>query len=324
MIATDLSTWRVAPTLHWIEAWATWLKLDETKHGGGTLADKSVAAYVQSALHFERSRAGLDVHELLSEAHVRAYFAGLEASKTPPKTFNHRLTTVRKIVKWALQTGVIDSDPTRRIERSQEIRLPRRARTSDEIAAIDTAAIIGSHLRRRTEQAGWLGERDFIIWMLFKNTTLRIDMIARLDIDDAMLTDEPVLRVIGKGNVHARLPINDELRHALDYWLSVRPKRGTALICEITGQRITTGQIRRRLQAIGAAAGIKIRPHDMRHTRIHMLMQYLLKNGVPFEAALSIVQTLAMHRDPRSTWAYLRASYDELVQVNNLAGVPAH
>jgi site-specific recombinase XerC len=304
--------WRVAPSLHWLEAWATWLTLDETKQGGGTLAGKSVAAYTQSALHFMRSGPELSIEQLLAEPHVHSYFASLEASKVPPKTFNHRLTTVRKLVKWARLNGLISDDPTRRIERAQEIRLPRRARTSDEIAALDSAAVLGSD--------SWLGERDYIIWMLFKNTTLRIDMIAKLDLDDVLLVDEPELRVVGKGNVHARLPINDELRHALDHWMSIRPRRGSALICERSGERITAGQIRRRLQAIGAAAGIKIRPHDMRHTRIHAIVQTAVNGGMGYEAALSIAQTLAMHRDPRSTLGYLRASREELVAVNNSAG----
>lgn len=309
--------WRIAPSLHWLEAWSTWLRLDHTKKGGGVLAEKSMASYLISARHFCRAGTG-DLAELLTEQHVTTYFAEQLRSKVPPKSYNHRLTTVRKIVAWALQDGLINVDPTRRIERARQMRLPRRARDDGELAALETAAIVGSHLRRHTQAWSFLGERDYIIWMLFKHTGMRIDMVRRLDLDDLMLTDTPILRVLGKGGLQGEIPVNDELRVALDHWLTVRGDRGTALVCDWERARLSTSQIRRRLQAIGASAGVRIKPHDMRHTRAQNLMDFQIKNGTPVAAAIDITRTLLLHQSISTTLGYLRASQTDLVRVNNL------
>lgn len=115
-------------------------------------------------------------------------------------------------------------------------------------------------------------------------------------------------------------PIDDELAHVLEHWSALRPQRATALVCDWNGSRLTTGQVRRRLYQMASKAGVTIRPHDMRHTRVEAIMRMALSNGMPAEKALDVTATLAGHRDRRTTIGYLRASMSELALVNNCAG----
>jgi integrase/recombinase XerC len=160
-----------------------------------------------------------------------------------------------------------------------------------------------------------LGARDKALWSLFKNTTLRVEMITSLDVRDFDFA-AGIFRVIAKGNVEQEFPINAELKEAIMEWLLVRPLGGEALITDWYGNRITTGQVRRRLDDVAAKAGVHVKPHDMRHTRIENRMRIAQQAGMPFEKALDIVQTLAGHADKRTTMGYLRATFSELAMVN--------
>ncbi len=319
----DLSTWRVAPMLHWAEAWSTWLKLDYIKRGGGELSPKSLAAYLQDARHLSRwfaAKYGQEFSpEQLTADVVRAYFEHQACRKDAVNSRNRRLASLRMMAKWAVGEGLLAADPTLRQARARQIRLPRKAKDKAEVAAVETVAITGSHLKRGTERWAFLGERDYLTWQLFKNTAMRIESVVNLDTADVDLAGR-ILRVITKGDILTELPINDELAQALERWLHVRPPHGAALVCDWVGERLTTGQVRRRLYQMAAAAGVKVRPHDMRHTRVESVMRMALSNGMPAEKALDVTMTLAGHKDRRTTLGYLRASMDELALVNNMAG----
>lgn len=319
MIA-DLSTWRVAPTLHWSEAWATWLKLDYVKRGGGELSEKSLAAYLQDARHLAKWFAAKYDREfspeLLTVENVRAYFEQQAEQKDAVNSRNRRLASLRMIVKWCIAEGRLLSDPTLRQARARLMRLPRKAKDQDEISALETVAITGSHLKRQTEHWGFLGERDYIIWAIFKNTTLRIESIVNLDAEDIFL-ETRILRVITKGDIEVEFPINDELAGAIEHWLKTRPTNAKALITDWNGRRLTTGQVRRRLYQIGEKAGMKVRPHDMRHTRGLEVYKKAIELGLSAGEALDVTATLMGHRDRRTTLGYLRASMEQLTMINN-------
>lgn len=320
----DITQAPVAPSLHWLEAYGTWLRFDYIKRGGGELCEKSMAAYLQDARHLARWFVGYTQSpfsiEQVTAAHVRAYFIWQEGHKDKVNTRNRRLANLRTMVKWGISSGALDKDPSLRQARACQQMLPRKAKNKDEIVALEAVATVGSHLKRHTAKYAVLGARDAVVWSLFKNTALRIEMICNLDLADVQL-DQGKFRVMGKGNVEQEFPINDELKASIEGWLAIRPHGGPALVTDWHGQRVTTGQVRRRLYQIGATAGVKVRPHDMRHTKVENFMRTALSSGMPVEKALSATQTLAGHADPRTTMGYLRATFDELAMVNAAAGI---
>lgn len=309
--------WRVAPTLHWTEAFATWLRLDYIKHGGGELSDGSRAALMHDLQHWSRWYAQAcgrpSSPEDLTPDIVRRYFDDQAARKVKANSRNRRLASLRTFVKWCLAQGLLSSDPTLRQQRVRQVRLPRRAKTDDEMNAVETVAVTGGHV---VGADPFLHERDFMIWMLFKNTTLRIHSIAALDLADI---DGRILRVVSKGGIEVEYPINDELAAALDHWRTVHAGRGAGLLINQAGRRLTAGQIRRRLYAMAAEAGVSMKPHDLRHTRCLAIHRTAQELGFSAGEALDVTATLMGHMDRRTTLGYLRASAEELVEVNNKA-----
>jgi len=318
-------TWRVAPTLHWMEEWGTWMRFDEYKRGGGQLSEKSLAAYLQSAKHFTRwfeqvRPAGAVLGLQFSLAHftvdvIREYFAWQQEQRVPAKSYNHHLITLRKIARWAMIKGYIQGDPTRAIEpRHERESAPRRVET-DTVIKIQAVAEAGSHLKRDTQRWTLLGARDQVIWFLF-GIGLRVSEVADADLRDLDLENH-TLRVIGKGNVEGHVKLTDELEIAIRAWLALRAglrfaAYETKLLTDWDGKSITPGQVRRRLKDMGITAGERVNPHDMRHFTIYNIITNLLAQGVPMNEALLEAQTQARHGDPRTTWSYMRPSVDQV------------
>lgn len=327
MTLTDLSLWRVAPVLNWIDAWAAWLQNDYIRCGGGELSPKSLAARRQDILHlsryFERTYGSVFTPDQLTPDVVRRYFDDQVQCKARPNTRNRRLVSLRVLVKWCISQGILTSDPTLRQVRAREMRLPRRAMDAAQIDAVERVALGGLHLKSTTEHRAYLGERDRALWCVFKLTGLRIGSIAALDVDEIDLRDAfPVLRVVEKGSIELELPISPELAAALARWLPVRRAgTGQALFTDWRGNRITTSQIRRRLQAMALQAGIRLKPHDLRHTRAEAVMKDALQKGHPFEKAIAVAAALMGHRDHRTTLGYLRPTNAEIREVNDSADV---
>lgn len=321
----DLNQIRVAPTLHWNEEWGAWMKFDAIKKGGGMLAEKSLAAYLQSAKHFvhwfEQVRpAGAVLGMRFGLEHftmqvVREYFAWQKAQRVPAKSFNHRYTTLKKIARWALLMSYIEDDPTRVVERIHRIESAPRRLGTEKVKAIDAVASTGSHLKRATEKQGLLGLRDQVIWGLF-NCGLRVSEVSAADLRDLDL-ELGELRVIGKGGTEGNVQLTGTVMEAIKTWLTVRSglrfaSASTALITNWNGLPITPCQVRRRLQAMGSTAGVKVRPHDMRHETIHQIIEKLLVQGWALHEAVKAAQTQARHGDARTTWSYLQVPAEQV------------
>jgi site-specific recombinase XerC len=243
----DITQLPVAPTLHWLEAYGAWLKFEYIKRGG-ELAGKSLDAYLQDARHlakwFEEYTQRSFALEFVTPEIVRAYFGWQESVKARPNTRNRRLANLRTMVKWGPGTGQLTAAPTLRQARARQARLPRKAKDESEINALEAVANDASHLKHHTLKYSMLGVRDQLIWSLFKNTTLRIEMIASLDVRDLDL-DNDIFRVMAKGDVEQEFPITQELKTAILNWLHVRPAGGSALLTDWHGQAVTKGQPRR-------------------------------------------------------------------------------
>lgn len=322
---TDLNTIRVAPTIHWMEEWGAWMKFDAVKKGGGMLAEKSLAAYLQSAKHFihwfEQARpAGAVLGMRFGLEHftvqvVREYFAWQKSQRVPAKSFNHRLTTLHKVARWAMQMGYIEDDPTRVVERIHKIESAPRRIGTEKVQRIEAVASAGSHLKRDTEKYGLLGLRDVVIWQLF-NCGLRVSEVAAVDLRDLDL-ELGELRVIGKGGTEGNVQLTGAAMDAIKTWLTVRSglrfaSASTALITDWNGQPITAYQVRRRLEAMGMAAGVKVRPHDMRHEAIHKMIEQFLLQGFGLHEAVRAAGDQARHGDARTTWSYLRVPAEQV------------
>lgn len=321
----DLTQVRVAPTIHWMEEWGTWLKFDAIKKGGGNLRQKSLAAYMGSTQHFIRwfetvRPAGAVLGMRFSLEHftvnvMREYFGGQLAQRVPAKSFNHRLTTLHRLARWAMTMGYITDDPTRVIERVHRIESRPRRKSNEEVQRIEAAASAGSHLKRQTERYGRLGLRDQVIWQLFR-CGLRVSEVADVHLRDIDLANHS-LRVIGKGGTEGDVTLTSDVEEAIQTWLAVRAGLRFAatepkLITNWNGQAISAHQVRVRLEEMGISANVKVTPHDMRHTSIHQIIEGLMAAGWSMNEAVVAAKDQARHGDIRTTLSYVRVPVEQV------------
>jgi site-specific recombinase XerC len=308
---------QIAPVLiTWSDAYRAWLETDHIKKGGGTLSGKAIQAYLQDLRHyaaFHLHATGADFSpELLTPASIQAYFSAQDASHVPPASRNRRLASLRIFVRWCVLVGLLDADPTVRIARVDNSKLPPRAKSADECKALSKVVKRGQQLKKKTARHQVLGLRDQVILGLFNDAGLRISSVAALDIEGLHL-GEGWISVWVKGGKIGEIVIPKRLCKLLSEWLKVRPGPASgAVITDWDGQRLSTGQIRRRLYAIGEAAGVAVQPHDLRHTYIYRLMDQALEGDRPLPAALDLVRQQACHSDSRTTMTYLRARREDL------------
>jgi site-specific recombinase XerC len=173
----------------------------------------------------------------------------------------------------------------------------------------------GSHLRCASEGHAWLGKRDSVIWLLIKDAGLRIHEAAGLDVTDLDF-DANKIHILGKGGKKAPVIVSSDFMKAIASWLDLLPaSAGLALITDWNGQRLTTGQIRRRIKMMGETASVdNLLPHDLRHNFVYSILDTMLEQGQHMPVAIDAARKQARHGDAKTTLMYLR-SRDSQIRV---------
>jgi len=299
---------RVVPTLHWQEDFGAWLHENDR-------SQNTIMAYLQDIRHFakyfEQVNGQAFTPDQFNATDVKAYFREQDDDlHVAVNSRNRRLASLRVMVEWAVQIGVLEYDPTVSIQRKAAERTPRD-RSAIEMAKLDAVARAGSHIRCAGKGHAWLAMRDLVMWELFKGTGLRIHEIASLtpehfDFDDNKLT------VIGKGNKKATINVPPALIGLLSEWIALNPRQ-SHLLCDWDGGALTTHAIRDRIRMIGEAAGIHdLKPHDLRHTYAYHLMDTAMSQGMIHEHAKDLVRKQLRHGDNKTTDLYFRVRESQI------------
>lgn len=304
----EITQLTVAPTIHWSESFAAWLHEHDRR-------PNTINAYLQDMRHFAvfflRENGEVFTPGLLNATDVKKYFAQQDADKSVAATSrNRRLASLRVLVEWAVEIGILEYDPTVCIKR-QPVELTPRDRNVDEVARLDEVVRCGSHIACAGNRHAWLALRDRVIWALFMDTGLRIHEVAKLDVDDLDF-DSGKISIIGKGAKKATICVPSGLLSMLAEWMESRPTC-TALVTDWNGERLTTGQIRRRVKMIGEAAGIHdLNPHDLRHTYAYLYADVLKRQGLPELAITDGVRKQLRHADEKTTRLYFRVRESQI------------
>lgn len=301
----DISQLVIAPTTHWAETFGAWLHDHDRR-------PNTISAYLQDLHHFGKffqlENGQAFEPGLLNATDVKKYFARQDADKSVATTSrNRRLASLRVLVEWSVEVGILEYDPTVCIKREKH-ELSPRDRTADEMNRLDAVVRDGSHLLCASEGHAWLGLRDRVIWLLMKDAGLRIHEVAGLDIDDLDF-DANKINVLGKGGKKAPVIVSTAFMETIASWLDLRPASANrALITNWHGQRISTGQIRRRVKLMGAAAEVQnLNPHDLRHNFVYSVLDSMLEKGSHMPVALDAARKQARHGDAKTTMMYLRS-----------------
>lgn len=206
-----------------------------------------------------------------------------------PSTAQARWSTARTFYRWALEEGLVTTDPFLRVKRPTGSRMARgRALAYDEARELWNAA--------RTHST--MPERDVALLEVALRCGLRRAELASLTWSQVILTaDPPHVVIIGKGNKERPVKLQPPTIAALVEWKSHLNGKGgnDDPVFDLTGSGIYKLVVRRVHNA-----GIEhTSPHDLRRTFITRA----LDANAPFER----VQEAAGHVSPATTRLYDKA-----------------
>ncbi len=235
-------------------------------------------------------------HALLGRGHGEAnatalsYRAELLAAGLAPATINRRLAALRSLVTLARTMGLVPWELAVSNVASvayRDTRGPGRDGFDALLATLDPLDAKGA--------------RDRAVLHLLFDIALRRGEVVSLDLEDVDLEAGTVL-VLGKGRREKeRLSLPDPTRAALAAWVATRGNEPGALFRNFDragkGARLTGTSLYRLVRALGLRAGVRARPHGLRHAAITSALD--LTGG-----DVRAVQRFSRHRDIRTLNRY--------------------
>jgi integrase/recombinase XerD len=227
----------------------------------------------------------------VQRAHVELYIRSLGERGLMDSSVVSMLCSVRGYFKFAHIDGLIPSDP------AVYARLPKVQRDESRTQGLDRLELI-----RFLQVAQTISVHHGALAYLLGINALRASEAAAVRIEDyaESLRGHRVLRLVGKGNKPATMPITVPVLRVLEACRGERSE-GPLVLRPLTGNPIDRRDAYRMVTKVATVAGIPrhISPHSLRHAAI----TNALDAGVPLRDA----QILARHADPRTTEHYDRA-----------------
>ncbi len=219
---------------------------------------------------------GLPVLEA-SRAHLEMYRSSMEERGLAASTMDRRLSTACGYYHFAHIDGRISSNPAQYVRRPTVRPSERRG--------LDRA-----ELSRFLFTAERLDHAHAALAVLLGLNGLRVSEACETNIEDmAFERGHRVLRIIGKGNKPALIPLVPRTARTID--LAVGERREGPILLGQAGQRLDRRTAHRWVRSIGKRAGMcLVHPHMLRAAFI----MAALDAGVP----LREVQVAARHSDP--------------------------
>lgn len=243
---------------------------------------------------------------------LRSWLAAQASAGAARTTLARRASAVKTFTAWAARRGLLDEDPSVRLQ------APRARRTLPSVLRQDQAIDAMHAASAGAEQNDPVALRDRLIVEMLYATGMRVSELCGLDVDD-IDTSRRVVRVLGKGNKQRTVPYGAPAHTALMSWLADgRPAlatstSGPALLLGTRGGRLDPRQARTVVhQTVAAVGGAPdIGPHGLRHSAA----THLLEGG----ADLRVVQELLGHSTLATTQLYTHVTVARLRAVHDQA-----
>ena len=277
----DITTLPVAPTLHWLEAFALNLRStpSQKRRQRSQLSLSAYVSDVRLVAEWFKTRYAIEfTPDQLNQVNVEEYFAAL-ANTVKPSTYNRRLASVRMLINWARSVDLLVHDPAAWVPFVDAVRKSPRDVAQDERIQLEAAAEAG--------ESTLIGLRDSLIFFLMNDAGLRINEVVTLKLSDLHL-DDGYIHVLGKGSKHREPKIGSRLVTKIRAWMDRKSDsvEGT-LITDERGFAIDRGSAWRRFVMIAEQAGVRCTPHAMRHTYVLRYMDAYMK-GDPWKMPAAI------------------------------------
>ena len=287
-------------------AWSAALRRFDASMRARGMAEKTRRAYgVDLQQRAEWAGANELDPDTIDHRTLRRFAGVLSERGNSRSTVARKLAAIRAFYRHLVERGEIEGSPADLVSSpKRDSYLPRVLR-ADEIAAI----------LESIPQSEPLEMRDRAMFELGYAAGLRSEEIVNLDETD-MDPDGEELRVTGKGGKVRVVPAGEQAWRAVERYLDrARPRLANparpdpALFLSRTGRRLSTTDVRRRLQICTrrAAAGAGVSPHTLRHS----FATHLLEGG----ADLRAIQELLGHASLSTTQTYTRIESKRLRRV---------
>ncbi len=224
----------------------------------------------------------------ISAADLRSFLADRRGDGLTNRSTARELSAIRHFLRFALgDEATLPALQSPRIPPS----LPRPVNPDDVIALADEVG--------RGAKDGWIGARDWAVLLLLYGSGLRVSEATGLT--GAVLPLGSTLRVIGKRSKTRIVPLIDQVKVAIEDYISLcphPPSREQPLFRGARGGPLSPALIRRAVQGARGTLGLSDRttPHALRHS----FATHLLAGG----ADLRSLQELLGHASLSSTQVY--------------------
>ena len=278
------------------ESWQHALRLLDSDLRRRGMAERTRRAYGIDAgqLALWCSKGGLDPADVTPRV-LRRYAQVLSERRAGPATTARKLAALRQLYRVLHEHGEVPANP------ADLVPAPKRPSKLPRVLAPAQISALLDRIPATTP----LELRDRALFELAYACGLRAEELVDLDVASISFEDEEV-RVEGKGRKTRLVPAGEEALRAVARWLERgRPALqsgdgGQALFLSKSGRRLSTSDVRRRLQTWARQAAIQggISPHALRHS----FATHLLDGG----ADLRAIQELLGHSSVSTTQIYTR------------------
>jgi site-specific recombinase XerD len=243
----------------------------------------------------------------LRPSDLRRFAARLSESGMSKTSVARKLAAVRTFYRHLIEVGEVAASPADLVASPKRDQyLPQVLKPAEVAAVLD-----GIPATRPLEL------RDRAMFELAYAAGLRAEEIVNLDVTDVD-PDAEQLRVLGKGSKTRVVPAGEPAWRAVTAYLergrpALEQDREPALFISKTGKRLSTSDVRRRLNGWVRRAAVQsgVTPHTLRHS----FATHLLEGG----ADLRAIQELLGHATISTTQTYTRVESGRLKKVYALA-----
>jgi len=276
------------------------------------LAPRTLAMYTDALRWLQRMAADDGVDLVRAQVHqVRGWTAQLRERGLGPRSIAIALAAWRGLFRHWGRERLVTHNPV------DGIRPPKAPKPLPKALNVDQAVALAEQRSSSANPA--LQARDHCIVELLYGCGLRVGELVGLDIaagpQAAGWIDaaDGTAHVLGKGSKRRSVPVGGPALAALAAWLAQRGALATpgepALVVSNRGTRLSTSQVRSRLQALARDAGLAtgVHPHMLRHSYASHLLQS--------SGDLRAVQELLGHASISSTQIYTKLDFQHLAKV---------
>jgi len=238
-------------------------------------------------------------------AHLLDYLAGCVQKGSQPRSAARLLSSLRRFYQHLVREGILEEDPSARIDAPRVGRSLPQSLTEDEV----------ERLLEQPDVSIAQGLRDRTMLEILYATGLRVSELIQLQVEQLNLR-QGVVRVTGKGGKDRLVPMGEESIDWLNTYLEeARPVllaniQSDVLFPARKGGAMTRQTFWYMIKRCSHKAGIKksLSPHTLRHA----FATHLINHG----ADLRVVQMLLGHSDLSTTQIYTHVARERLKKMH--------